>query len=189
MHNSNADDFHGKDGGCKRGAEKCCESGAHAAHDDGMAAVVIEMKQVAETVGNAAAKLKGSSFPSSRSSAQLGEDSGKEDGRCHLNGNLGRGLYGCDDHVGTRVVFIIEKPVEKDNGKTSQGQSQQKGRMGSTGGICPGKGQGETGSSSAYNHAGHQPEKDPFQKGRDVKKGCSSIGNTGGTEAVEKILM
>ena len=23
VHNSNADDFHGKDGGCKRGAEKC----------------------------------------------------------------------------------------------------------------------------------------------------------------------
>lgn len=116
----------------QEGCRKVRESGAHAAHDDGMAAVVIEMKQVAETVGNAAAKLKGSSFPSSRSSTQLGEDSGKEDGRCHLNGNLGRGLYGCDDHVGARVVFVIEKPVEKDNGKTSQGQSQQKERMGST---------------------------------------------------------
>ena len=73
--------------------------------------------------------------------------------------------------------------------RPARGRASKRDGWGGTGGICPGKGQGETGSSSAYNHAGHQPEKDPFQKGRDVKKGCSSIGNTGGTEAVEKILM
>lgn len=93
MHDSDADDFHGKDSGCDRCSEKSRKGSTHAAHDHKVAVFFFTKSQIfTKGISDTATQLQGSTFSSGRTTDQMGQNGADIDEGSQAEGNTVIGM-------------------------------------------------------------------------------------------------
>ena len=88
VHDTDTDDLHRKDRGSHRCAKECGKGGTHAAHDHDMLIFFIKAEQSSERVPDTAAELQSCAFASGRTAANVCDQCGKKNKRCHPKRDL-----------------------------------------------------------------------------------------------------
>ncbi len=107
VHDADADDLHGKDSGCHRGAEKRRKRRAHAAHNHDMLVLLVKAEQPSEAVSDAAAKLQRSAFPSGGAAEQVGDQRGDKDERSHPKRNIIPRMDGRKHKIRAGILLVV----------------------------------------------------------------------------------
>lgn len=170
VHDADADDFHGEDGGCKRCAEKRGKTGAHAAHDDQMLIICIQFQRLADAIGDAAAQLNGRAFASGRTAEEMRDDRRNKNQRSHAKGNVRGGLNGRNHHVCSLVGCVFEKTIQKYDGQTAERKTERNPWIGGAQVVYGNQRMTETGGNCADNDADAAGNHKPFQHGMDGKE-------------------
>jgi len=110
---TDADNLHREEGGGERCAEKGGENRAHAAHYDEAHILIVQAEPLAHLRTDGTAQLKGCTFPSGRTAAEVGKDGADKDQRCQCQRDRAVTLGSLDDLVGAEVFGGTKQAVQK----------------------------------------------------------------------------
>ncbi len=120
VHDSHADNFHGKDSRCQRRSEERGKGGTHAAHDHDVLVFVVKTEQFSQSVPDTSAQLQRRALTPGGSAEKMGDQGGDKNQRRHAQRNFVIGMDGGQNKVRAGVLFVVEKVVETDDGESSR---------------------------------------------------------------------
>ncbi len=119
---ADADDFHGEKGSGQRSAEQCGKNSAHAAHDEDMLILFIQVKQAADLRADGASQLQGCALPPGGTAAEMGDDGADKNERGQGKWDSFLASDGIQNLVCAEIFRCFTKMIQSDNDQTAYGQ-------------------------------------------------------------------
>lgn len=130
VHHPDAGDLHGQKSRRHGGPEEGGKSGGNPAHQDDLPVLFVEPEFFPQLFPDAAADLHGRPFPPYGAAEEDRQEGGDENQPAHPQRDMGLLMDAVDHRIGSRVVFIVKRFVQKDDEKARQRQEQKDPGMG-----------------------------------------------------------